>query len=500
MVASAEGEQSHVFDVLRQLSAGLPYGVTGTTLIALVGVLAIRLSVFVVNFVVWQVKIRRVMKQFHGVSHGSPDRLLSLDHNNRYRVWWVTPFNAFTVCSHPETVKPITSNKRDGLLLSEGSKWQRNRRLLTPAFHFDILKNYVKLFSESADVLLEKWMSRDPGASVELFDDVGLMTLDNILKCSLGYKSSCQTDGKSAPYILAVHDLTRLIDERTNNLPHYIDFIYYLSASGRRFRQACKVVHCFSEQVITERKEELKKENLTFLSSKRGKCLALLDILLQAKDEDGTGLSVSEIQDEVNTFLFGGHHTTASGISWTLFHLAQNKDYQDKCRREVKGVLQGRTDMTWNDVGKLPFTTMCIKESMRCVPPVARMVRSLKQDLTFADGKWLPKGSSAFADIAGLHRNREIWPNPTVYDPYRFSPENSNSRRPHAFLPFSAGPRNCIGQNFAMAEMKVALALILQRFHLELDDTKPPAVPCYRITLQAKDGIWVKLHPLKTNM
>ncbi|XP_078620223.1 ultra-long-chain fatty acid omega-hydroxylase-like isoform X1 [Branchiostoma floridae x Branchiostoma japonicum] len=517
MVASSEDDQSHVSEFLRLLSARLPAGVTGTTLAmwTLVIVLAVRLSVWVVSFIAWQVKIRRVMKQFPDPGPPDPNGdLLSHVENNPYHVRWLGPFIAVTSCTHPDTIKPILSNKTqkpdwtyrffrpwlgDGLLLSEGSKWQRNRRLLTPAFHFDILKHYVKLFSQSTVVLLDKWMSCGPGASVELFDHVGLMTLDNILKCSLGYNSSCQTDGKSAPYILAVHDLTRLIDERFDYAPYHIDFIYYLSASGLRFRQACKVVHGLSEQVITERKERLKKENFAWSSSRSGKCLDLVDILLQAKDEDGTGLSVSEIQDEVNTFLFGGHHTTASGISWALFHLAQNKEYQDKCRREVEEALQGRTEMTWHDVAKLPFITMCIKESMRCVPPVPRVARSVKQDLTFPDGKSLPKGSPTFAGFELSHRNREIWPNPTVYDPYRFSPENVENRSPYAFLPFSAGPRNCIGQNFAMTEMKVSVALILQRFQLELDETKPPAVPCDRITLQAKDGIWVKVHPIKTD-
>eukprot|EP00058_Branchiostoma_floridae_P001305 XP_002586793.1 hypothetical protein BRAFLDRAFT_102945 [Branchiostoma floridae] len=447
------------------------------------------------------------------------DRLLSLEEKDRCSVWRLGPFLPVLSCSHPDTVRPILGGKTqktswvygffrpwlgDGLLISEGQKWQRNRRLLTPAFHFDILKHYVTLFSESTQVLLEKWLSRGPGASVELFDQIGLMTLDNILKCSLGYHSNCQTDGQSAPYIQAVHDLTSLIDERVDRPLQHIDFIYYLTAKGRRFRQACKVVHSFSEQVIMTRKEERKKEELkeedfTSPGYKSGKCLDFVDILLQAKDEDGTGLSVSEIRDEVNTFLFAGHHTTASGVSWTLFYLAQHQDYQDECRREAEGVLEGRTEITWHDVGKLPFLTMCIKESLRCVPPVARSARTLQLDLTFADGKWLPKGTSAVADFPGLHRNSEIWENPTVYDPYRFSPENSERRPPHAFLPFSAGPRNCIGQNFAMNEMKVTLALTLQRFRLEPDVTKPPVIPCDGITLQARGGIWVKVHPLKTN-
>eukprot|EP00058_Branchiostoma_floridae_P012133 XP_002597621.1 hypothetical protein BRAFLDRAFT_82279 [Branchiostoma floridae] len=401
MAASADDEQSRdVSEFLRLLSARLPAGVTGTTLVmwTLALVLAVRLAVYVVNFIAWQ------RSQHNTVS--SPflqDQLLSHDHNYHYFTCWQTPIIALTFCSHPETVKLILSNKRDGLLLSDGPKWQRNRRLLTPAFHFDILKHYVKLFSESTAVLLNKWLSRGAaGASVELFDHIGLMTLDNILKCSLGYNSRCQTDGQSAPYVLAVHDLTKLIEDRPDYLSNHIDFIYYLSADGRRFRRACKIVHSFSAQVIKERKEELKKKDSSF---KSGKCLDLLDILLKAKDEDGTGLSISEIQDEVNTFLFGGHHTTASGISWTLYHLAKHKDYQDKCRREVEGVLQGRAEMTWN----------------------------------------------------------------------------------------------CIGKNFAMNEMKVSVALILQHFQLELDETKSPAVPFDSLTVQAKDGIWVKLHPVKND-
>ncbi|XP_035672302.1 leukotriene-B4 omega-hydroxylase 3-like [Branchiostoma floridae] len=513
MVASAEDEQSHASNFLRLLSARLPAGVTGTTLVmwTVVLVLAVRLSVYMANFIAWQVKIRRVVKQFHHVEREHhPDGLLSMDHNDRYRVFWVTPFLPITYGIHPSTARSILSSKSeypltshtqkpsygyayfrpwlgDGLLLSDGPKWQRNRRLLTPAFHFDILKHYVQLFYESTAVLLDKWMSRGPDASVELLDDIGLMTLDNILKCSLGYNSRCQADGKSVPYILAVNDLTRLFAERGDQPLHYFDFIYYLSSDGRRFRKACKVVHSFAEQVIKARKEELKKGGGTLPKPRGGKCMDLLDVLLQAK-----------IQDEVNTFLFAGHHTTASGISWTLHHLPIHKDYQDKCRRELEELLRGRAEVTWHDIGKLPFITMCIKESMRCVPPVRRLARTLKQDLMFSDGKSLPKGSTTFVDFGDLHRNRDVWPNPKVYDPYRFSPENSENRHPHAFLPFSAGPRNCIGQNFAMNEMKVAVALILQRFQLELDHTKPPAVPCTRVTNQAEDGIWVKVHPLKT--
>ncbi|XP_078617648.1 cytochrome P450 4F3-like [Branchiostoma floridae x Branchiostoma japonicum] len=176
MAASAEDEKSLVSAFLRLLSAHarLPAGVTAPTLVlwTLVGVLSVRLSVrlsvCVLSFIAWQVKMWRVMRQFPG-DNRNMDRLLSLEEEDRCCVWRLGPFLSVLSCSHPDTVRPILGGKTqktswvygffrpwlgDGLLISEGQKWQRNRRLLTPAFHFDILKHYVTLFSESTQVLL----------------------------------------------------------------------------------------------------------------------------------------------------------------------------------------------------------------------------------------------------------------------------------------------------------------------------------------------------------
>uniref|UniRef100_A0A8C4JRB4 Cytochrome P450 4B1-like n=1 Tax=Dromaius novaehollandiae TaxID=8790 RepID=A0A8C4JRB4_DRONO len=156
--------------------------------------------------------------------------------------------------------------------------------------------------------------------------------------------------------------------------------------------------------------------------------------------------------------MFEGHDTTASGISWLFYCMSLHPDHQARYRDTIE----------WEDLGKMTYTTTCIKESLRLFPPVPGVSRQLAKPITFSDGRSLPAGLfSLFIYYAPLLF-------PQIFDPMRFSPENSARRHSHAFLPFSAGSRNCIGQQFAMNELKVALALTLLRFKLSPDPSRPP--------------------------
>lgn len=148
------------------------------------------------------------------------------------------------------------------------------------------------------------------------------------------------------------------------------------------------------------------------------------------------------------------------------------------------------------DLGKIPYTTMCIKESLRLYPPVPGVARKLSKPITFCDGRSLPEGARVILSIYCINRSPGFWKDPEVYDPLRFSVKNSADRHPHAFLPFAAGSRNCIGQNFAMNEMKVAVALILQRFQLLPDpENEPQKIP--QIVLRSVNGIHLKLKKIE---
>ncbi|NWR82111.1 CP4FN protein, partial [Centropus unirufus] len=147
------------------------------------------------------------------------------------------------------------------------------------------------------------------------------------------------------------------------------------------------------------------------------------------------------------------------------------------------------------DLSHLPFTTLCIKESLRLHPPVTAVSRRCTQDVTTRDGLVIPKGIICLMSIYGTHHNPNIWPEPQVYNPLRFTMENHQGRSPLAFIPFSAGPRNCIGQSFAMAELKVVVALTLARFSIRVDPTRPPRRKP-ELILRAEAGLWLVLEPL----
>ncbi|XP_006178465.1 cytochrome P450 4A6 [Camelus ferus] len=380
-----------------------------------------------------------------------------------------------------------------GLLLLNGQTWFQHRRLLTPAFHYDILKPYVGLMANSVRVMLDKWeelVSQD--SQLEIFEHVSLMTLDTIMKCAFSHQGSNQTDRNSQSYIQAVGDLNNLFFSRLRNFFHQSDIIYRLTPEGRRSHQLCQLAHQHTDKVIKLRKAHLQEEGeMEKVSQKRH--LDFLDILLFARRKNGSSLSDTDLRAEVDTFMFEGHDTTASGISWILYALASHPEHQQRCREEIQSLLGDGASITWGHLDQMPYTTMCIKEVLRLYPPVPAISRELSKPITFPDGRSLPAGITVLLSFYALHHNPKVWPNPEVFDPSRFAP--ASAQHSHAFLPFSGGSRNCIGKQFAMNEMKVAVALTLLRFELAPDPSRVP-IPTPRIVLKSKNGIHLHLRKL----
>ncbi|XP_055978217.1 cytochrome P450 4A6-like isoform X1 [Sorex fumeus] len=380
-----------------------------------------------------------------------------------------------------------------GLLLLNGQPWFQHRRMLTPAFHYDILKPYVGLTADSVQVMLDKWVEFSKNsAPLDILGHISLMTLDTIMKCAFSHPSNIQTDRKSLSYTQAIEDLKHLFFSRVRNFFHQNDFIYSLTPAGRSYAKACQLAHEHTDRVIQQRKMHLQDEGeLEKIRKKRH--LDFLDILLFAKLEDGSSLSDKDLRAEVDTFMFEGHDTTASGISWILYALATHPEHQQQCREELQSLLGDGASITWDHMDKMPYTTMCIKEALRLYPPVPGVARLLSSPVTFPDGRSLPKGISVGLSIYGLHHNPNVWPNPEVFDPSRFAP--GAARHSHAFLPFSGGSRNCIGKQFAMNEMKVAVALTLLRFELAPDPSRVPILSP-KVVLNSENGIHLYIKKL----
>ncbi|XP_061005175.1 cytochrome P450 4F3 isoform X2 [Dama dama] len=388
----------------------------------------------------------------------------------------------------------------DGLLLSAGDKWNSHRRMLTPAFHFNILKPYMKIFTKSTDIMHTKWecLVTEGHTHLDIFEHISLITLDSLQKCVFSFDSNCQE--KPSEYLTAILELSALVSKRNQQLFLYMDFLYYLTPDGRHFRKACRLVHDFTDAVIQERSRTLPEENIDdFLKTKaKTKTLDFIDVLLLTKDEDGKGLSDEDIRAEADTFMFGGHDTIASCLSWVLYNLAKHPEYQERCRQEVQELLRDREpkEIEWDDLAQLPFLTMCIKESLQLHPPVTIISRCCTQDIMLPDGRVIPKGVICLINIFATHHNPSVWPDPEVCDPFRFDPENIKGRSPLAFIPFSAGPRNCLGQTFAMTEMKVVLALTLLRFRFVPDKEEPRRKQ--ELILRPEGGLWLQVEPLSS--
>ncbi|CAM4660271.1 unnamed protein product [Lepidochelys olivacea] len=378
-------------------------------------------------------------------------------------VTWMGPFLPVLCLVHPDFLKPITTASvaiapKDYLFYGflkpwlggrfaaeQWSEMGRHRRMLTPAFHFDILKPYMKIFNQSTDIMHAKWrrLVASGSTSLDMFGQISLMTLDSLQKCVFGYNSNCQET--PSDYIAAILELSSLVVGRQHRLLLHCDFLYRLSPDGRRFRRACDTVHRFTADVVQRRHQALSHWGReAWLKSKQGRTVGFIDILLLAKDEDGQDLSDEDIAAEAAH----RHDTTASGLSWVLYNLACHPEYQERCREEIKDLLRDKEseEVEWEDLSRVPFSTMCIKESLRLHPPVTAMSRRCTEDIKLPDGRVLPKGNICLISIYGTHHNPAVRPEPQVYNPHRFDPENSKNQPPLAFMPFSAGPRNCIGQ------------------------------------------------------
>jgi len=385
-----------------------------------------------------------------------------------------------------------------GLLLSSGARWRSRRKLLTPAFHYDILRGFHHIFVEHTLTLCNKW-EKLSDSTLDICPYISALTLDTVCTTSMGIDIHSQDDSDS-PYFKAVHEAAYIANLRMMKPWLQSEYIFALTPHGRRLGSTLRVLHQFTEGVIRARRQAL-SESLAELSSKMQdrtarKYMPLLDVLLASKDEEtGAALTDYDIRCEIDTFAFEGHDTSAAGLQWCLYFLAKHPEWQQKARQEIKDVVGSHTEPSMEHLNKLEVITAIIKETLRLRPPVPYIARVADKDMN-VKGYTIPKGSQLVVSPHILHHNPSVWKDPYTFDPNRFAHDKVELLEPFAYIPFSAGPRNCIGQKFAMDEMKVILTMILSRFKLELPslsglEKEPVQYP--DIILRPKDGIYLRV-------
>nr|WCC58134.1 cytochrome P450 [Pharsalia antennata] len=375
-----------------------------------------------------------------------------------------------------------------GLLTSTGTKWKTHRKMLTPSFHFSILIQFIKTFDSVGDKFIEELKKEEGKATVDISPLVSLCTLDTICEAAMGVSINALTCGDSE-YVRSVKTMCSIVADRIFS-PIERRF-YPLTPNYYKEKKTLKVLHSHTEEVIKERMKSRnsKAENQEEATGTRK--LAFLDLLLDC-NIDGKPLTMSELREEVDTFMFEGHDTTGTAITFALYSLATNQDVQQKVVEEQKIIFGDNVyaHVTASDLQSMRYLELVIKETLRLYPSVPLIGRELPEDLEW-DGKILPKGETIGIFIYGIHRNAKYFPDPEKFIPERF--ESYEGRTQFSYVPFSAGPRNCIGQKFAMLEMKTILSKTIRHFELH------PSIPVHVLELApetiliSKNGVRISL-------
>ncbi|EFA04693.1 cytochrome P450 CYP4BN11 [Tribolium castaneum] len=357
-----------------------------------------------------------------------------------------------------------------GLLTSDGAKWKKHRQIITPTFHFQILENFVDVFEKNGKILtkqLEKHLNED---SVNVYGFVNLCALDIICEAAMGTSVKAQ-ENMNSEYVRSVKDLLDTLMGRIFSPYKMIDFIYFFTEDYKKEMKALQVIHSYTRNVIKSRQAAINSGEFEQKTKKN-----FLDLLLAANEQQ---MTLEEIREEVDTFMFAGHDTTASTISFALFCLANHPDEQARVYREQKDIFGDdfKRAVTFQDLKKMKYLEYVIKETLRLYPVGPFFSRELDKDVPFA-GKVLPKGLTITLFIYAMHRNPEYFPDPEKFNPSRF--ETFDGKMPFAFVPFGAGPRNCLGQKFAMLEMLSVVSRVVRTYKIL------PSIPRHEINVAAQ--------------
>ncbi|KAJ3656155.1 hypothetical protein Zmor_015252 [Zophobas morio] len=354
----------------------------------------------------------------------------------------------------------------NGLVLAEGSRWKTHRKLITPAFHFKILEQFISVFESEGDVMVEKLSTESGNKSVDIYPYITKCTLEAICETAMGTKVDVQNNETSS-YFEGVKEMCRIFAVRTTSVFLGNDFFFKFTKDYKIQQEAVKILHGYTNNVIKIKRAEHEKgkhESGEVDELGRRKKKAFLDLILEAK-LDNQSLTDEEIREEVDTFMFAGHDTTATALSFILFCIANSKEVQDKILAEQEQLFgqDKNPTVTYANLQDMKYLENVVKEGLRLYSPVPLYGRLIDQEVEY-NGMVFPKNLGVLIFSHGLHMNPKYYPNPEKFDPSRF--ENYDNKLPFAFIPFSAGPRNCIGQKYAMLEIKSMASKIVRNFEL----------------------------------
>jgi len=361
----------------------------------------------------------------------------------------------------------------EGLLVSEGDLWKRQRKLAQPIFHRNRMEEKLAIMTGCVESLLDRW--RERREPFDVVADMMRLAFDIVGRALMG-----------ADIVEERLEVERVLNDAIEYVYRHMEAPFKLPPSlptraNRRFRECLRTLDGVVARVLARHR------------AGQGESGTLLSLLMKARDDEtGRGMSDRQLRDEILTFLLAGHETTADALVWTWTLLSDHPEIEDRLHAELDAVLGGRAPRV-EDLAKLAYTGQVIDESMRIYPPAWSFTRSAVEEDELG-GYRIPKGSIVIVSPYVNHRLPRFWSDPARFDPERFLPEKAEALDTYAYFPFGGGPHTCIGKHLSLLEVKVGLAMIAQRFRVRvLPDQDRTPLP--RISLRPKEKIAVQIEP-----
>ncbi|XP_028758861.1 cytochrome P450 97B2, chloroplastic [Neltuma alba] len=417
-----------------------------------------------------------------------------------------------------------------GLIPADLDTWKQRRRVIAPGFHASYLEAMIKVFTTCSErtvskfhKLLETAESNNEWKSIELDleAEFSSLALDIIGLGVFNYDFGSVT--KESPVIKAVYGTLFEAEHRsTFYIPYWkIPLASWIVPRQRKFQSDLKIINSCLDGLIRNAKESRQETDVEKLQQRDYLNLKDASLLRFLVDMRGADVDDRQLRDDLMTMLIAGHETTAAVLTWACFLLAQNTSKMKKAQAEVDSVL-GDGRPTLESLKNLQYIRLIVIEALRLYPqPPLLIRRSLKSDVLpggykgAKDGYAIPAGTDLFISVYNLHRSPYFWDSPHEFEPERFLVQRKNeeiegwagfdpSRSPgtlypneimsdFAFLPFGGGPRKCVGDQFALMESTVALAMLLQNFDVELKGNPESVELVTGATIHTKNGLWCRL-------
>ncbi len=372
-----------------------------------------------------------------------------------------------------QTLKPLLGN---GLFVSEGELWQRQRKISSPVGHSNRLAGYADTVIREGQAMLADWRRRPADSEIDVSEAFTILTADVICQLMFSYRlgDKVHTLYDSFQEYTATHGRMHLAE--LLGLPDWLPRPGMLK--GRR---AVKKFDSVIHDIIAASRDA----NGDIPDN-------LIQMLVAYRDENGKPMPPSLIRDEVASIFLAGHETTALTVGWAFYLLELHPDIEARLHAELDRVLGGRTP-TFADVPSLVFTRAIIDETLRLYPPV----HVFSKQAVAADeicGQKIPVGSYITISSWVLHRHKLLWEDPDAFKPDRFLPENSDKIIPFSYIPFGAGARVCLGKHLGLLESVLLLAMIAQSFKLRVREGFV-VKPVGRMTLRPQGGLPMRITP-----